>query len=259
MDKRAVLLGRLFYGAGVAALGGQHFYHADFVPVIFPSLPAGMHEGGYFWVSVAGMFLVVTGSAIVIGKGARAAGILLGSALLGLLIVRDIPFQLSTAPGPVAAWNNCFKAFTLCGGAFAAAASAPGREPARIDRLFVSFGNISLAVTVAVFGAEHFIYARFVEDLVPKWIPAHLFWTYFCGAALVAAGAGMTLRIRARLAAGLLGLMIFTWFLILHIPRALASHYEDGGNEWTSVFEALAFSGIAFIVACLLPRKAASA
>jgi uncharacterized membrane protein len=259
IEKRALSAGRLFYGAGAAALGGQHFYHAEFVPVIFPSLPAGAQAGGYFWVSLTGMFLVVTGSSIVIGKGARAAGILLGSALLGLLIVRDIPFQLSTAPGPIAAWNNCFKAFTLSGGAFAAAASAPGRELARFDRLFVSFGNLALAVTVAVFGVEHFVYAQFVKDLVPNWIPAHLFWTYFCGAALVAAGAGMILRIRARLAAALLGLMIFTWFLVLHIPRALASHYEDGGNEWTSVFEALAFSGIAFTVACLLPRKAAAA
>jgi uncharacterized membrane protein len=251
-----VLLGRLSYGLGAMALGAQHLYSADFVPVILPSLPAGTPGGAYFWVCVTGMFLVVNGGAMVAGKGARAAGILLGSVLLAVLVLRDIPVQWSTARAPIAVWNNCLKALTLCGGAFAVAASASGRELAPCNRLFIFFGMLSLALTVTVFGVEHFMYARFVADLVPNWIPAHLFWTYFCGAALVAAGAGMILRIRARLAAGLLGVMIFVWLIVLHIPRGLASHYADGGNEWTSVFEALAFSGIAFIVACLFPRTA---
>jgi len=43
--------------------------------------------------------------------------------------------------------------------------------------------------------------------------------------------------------------MIFLWFILLHIPRAIADPYIEKGNEITSVFESLGFSGIAFLIA----------
>jgi hypothetical protein len=46
--------------------------------------------------------------------------------------------------------------------------------------------------------------------------------------------------------------MIFIWVVILHIPRAVAMR---NSNETTAVFEALAFSGVAFILAAA-PREA---
>jgi hypothetical protein len=45
--------------------------------------------------------------------------------------------------------------------------------------------------------------------------------------------------------------MIFLWVLMLHIPRAIADPYTNVRNEWASVFEALAFSGIAFMLAAM--------
>jgi hypothetical protein len=46
----------------------------------------------------------------------------------------------------------------------------------------------------------------------------------------------------ARLASLMLRIMIFLWFIILHIP--IADPHTAKGNEWTSVLDALAFSGI---------------
>jgi hypothetical protein len=43
--------------------------------------------------------------------------------------------------------------------------------------------------------------------------------------------------------------MILLWFIILHIPRALANPLTNNGNEVTSAFSALAFCGIAFVIA----------
>jgi uncharacterized membrane protein YphA (DoxX/SURF4 family) len=51
----------------------------------------------------------------------------------------------------------------------------------------------------------------------------------------------------ARLAATMTGIMILLWVLLLHIPRAVADPHAAG--ETSGVFEALAFSGIAFILA----------
>jgi hypothetical protein len=46
--------------------------------------------------------------------------------------------------------------------------------------------------------------------------------------------------------------MLIIWFAILHIPRAIANPDNGGaGNEVTSVFQALAFAGIAFAIAYL--------
>jgi hypothetical protein len=53
----------------------------------------------------------------------------------------------------------------------------------------------------------------------------------------------------ARLAAALSGLMIVSWVVLLHVPRAIAAPEDQLRNEWTAVFEALAMSGIAFVLA----------
>ena len=99
-------------------------------------------------------------------------------------------------------------------------------------------------------GIQHFLFAQFVKTLVPAWIPPdQSFWTYFAAVALIAGGAGLMVPRTTRLAAALSGLMIFLWVLLLHIPRALgAPDAAQAQNEWTAVFEALAFSGIAFML-----------
>ena len=188
---------------------------------------------------------------MLIRRSARLAAIILGTALIAFLVLRHIPDQLAAAPRSLGAWTNSFKILTLAGGAFVIAGSIPGSFP----KWFVPLGRFALAITVLVFGIDHFVYTPFVAQLVPSWIPGHHFWTYFCGAALIAAGLGMIFRILPRLAAGMLGGMIFIWLLVLHIPRAMADPHSGHGNEWTSVFEALAFSGIAFFLA--LPKESA--
>jgi uncharacterized membrane protein len=98
-------------------------------------------------------------------------------------------------------------------------------------------------------GVQHFLFASFVKGLVPGWIPGALFWTYFAGVALIAGGVGLMMP-KTRRAAGIaVGLMISSWVVLLHIPRALAAATPAARrNEWTAVFEAVAFAGIAFIL-----------
>jgi hypothetical protein len=45
----------------------------------------------------------------------------------------------------------------------------------------------------------------------------------------------------------LLGILIFIWFIILHIPDVIASSPVDLGDQVTSAFLAFAYSGIAFV------------
>ena len=64
---------------------------------------------------------------------------------------------------------------------------------------------------------------------------------------LLAGGIGILFPQTLRLAALLSGLMIFLWVPMLHIPRALADLSVPG--ETSAIFEALALSGVALLVA----------
>jgi uncharacterized membrane protein YphA (DoxX/SURF4 family) len=87
---------------------------------------------------------------------------------------------------------------------------------------------------------------------VPRWIPGHVFWTYFAGIALIAGGLGILVPKLTKPAALLTGTMIFLWIVLLHIPRALAAPHD--ANETTAVFEAIAISATAFLIAARSER-----
>jgi len=68
-------------------------------------------------------------------------------------------------------------------------------------------------------------WSKEAADYVPSWIPNHLFWIYFAGIALIGSGIAIILKIKPRLIAALPGTMIFVWFIILHVPRVIASPF----------------------------------
>jgi hypothetical protein len=167
-----------------------------------------------------------------------------------MIILFQVPGQHT--PMVLAFWVNPLKELTLSGGAFLAAGSMvrENKVPQLENFLekLIPAGKYFFAVTMLIFGYSHFLYRDFVVTLVPNWIPWHLFWTYFAGVALMGGGLGIILNIKRRLAANLLGAAIFIWFIVLHTPRAIADPYSGNGNEITSVFEALSFSGVAFLI-----------
>jgi uncharacterized membrane protein len=107
-------------------------------------------------------------------------------------------------------------------------------------------GRFFLGIPMIVFGIQHFMYAQFVAALVPTWIPGALFWTYFSGVALLCSGVGIIINVLPRLAAGLLGFMIFTWIVVLHIPRIFL--FPENHSEFINVFNAFLMTGGALIL-----------
>lgn len=264
---RIFATGRIFFALGVMGIGLQHFYLMQFIPVVVPLWPSWI-PGRLIFVFLVGAILFTIGAMILTGKMARFAAILLGGLFLLLVVLSDLPgYSMGPGAAHIGAWTNGFKALAFSGSSFVVAGTLPdgvgeiGHRPASFFGLLeklIPLGMYPLAIMVIVFGVDHFLYVPFVSSLVPAWIPWHVFWTYFAGTALIASGLGMIFRVKARLAATLLGVMIFTWVIVLHIPRAIADPNGAIGNEWTSVFEALAFSGIAFILGRILPEPAKS-
>ena len=101
-------------------------------------------------------------------------------------------------------------------------------------------------VSLLAFGSFHFVYHGYIESVVPAWIPAHAFWTYGIGCALLAAGLAILTGIKARLAATMLAIMFGSWVFIEHAPRVAAS--PSNADEWSSLIIALACCGASWIV-----------
>jgi uncharacterized membrane protein len=116
-----------------------------------------------------------------------------------------------------------------------------------------TLGQVLVAISLVIFGVQHFIYGGFVATLVPAFMPGRLFWAYFVGVAFFAAAIGILTRMLARPAATMLGVMFFLFVVLLHIPRIVGSWHD--GNEWTSGFVALAACGGAWILASAAPLE----
>ena len=225
--------GRMFFAIGLAGFGVLQFIYGDFVPGRAPPWPEGI-PARWIWVGVSGTILIAAGAAIISGWKAREASIVVGTLILFWALLRHLPLVAANPHGAVL--TQAGKALALCGGAFAVAG-------------FTILGRLGLGSFMILAGIQHFLFAGFVATLVPAWIPGSSFWTYFAGIALIAGGAGLLLRRTLRPAAALSGLMIFLWVLLLHLPRALGAAPAAQRNEWTALFEALAFSGIALVLA----------
>jgi uncharacterized membrane protein len=117
-------------------------------------------------------------------------------------------------------------------------------------------GAALLGIFLLVCGLEHFAYTDSVARLIPPWIPGAKAWTYFAGVALIAGGAGSLIPFTTRLAASLSALMVFSWIPLVHIPLAVTR--PQHASETAGVFEALAVSGVALLVAATSPRDVAS-
>jgi uncharacterized membrane protein len=252
-------LGRFFLAIPVAAFGAQHLIYLDFVTRVIPKPPAWVH-GHSFLACFFGALLFAAGSALMIEKAARLTALLLGAVILGSFALLYLPLLITTPPNG-GLWTNAGKALALSGGSFLLAGSLSTKLDSPANALatavkalekFIPLGRFFLAAFLILCGIEHFIYVEFVKRMVPSWIPGELFWTYFTGVALIAGGAGISVSLTSRLAGALSGLMIFLWVVFLHIPRVAANLHD--ANEMTAVFEALAFSGAAFLVAAAPKR-----
>jgi hypothetical protein len=235
-------IGRIFYGTGIAALGFLTIYNKDFPYMLIPA--------GHPWLSrhvlvvyIFGALLLVAGGCIIAEKKTRSVSVLLGFAFLSIFCFYFIPYELFVSPNykHFGDWENAAKELALSGGAFTIAGG------------YAELGTILFSLTIISFSVDHFLYANQAAGYVPAWMPNHVFWIYFAGVALLGSGVGILFNVSRRLMATLLGLMIFIWVIILHIPYAIAAHGDDGGGEVTSAFLALAYCGIAFMISTLFP------
>jgi hypothetical protein len=253
--EKIVKAGRIFYGAAMAGVGIHQLFYADYCPFIFPQWPNPI-PGYAVLASIVNAALIVAGTAIIFEKRARTVSLILGGVLLLMILLGQIPYEYLVIPYKkthLALWTLPLKELALAGGAFAIAGSLPDEQDRstllRLLEKLIPLSGVFFSTTMVCFGISHFLYTKTVADMVPSWLPAHYFWTYFAAAALIAGGIAITLRIWLKPVAILMGVMILIWFILLHVPDAITNPLLGRGNEITAAFSALAFSGTAFVIA----------
>jgi uncharacterized membrane protein YphA (DoxX/SURF4 family) len=254
MDK-LIKPARLAYCIGLAGMVFPQFFYGEFGSNFFPKWP-GLPLPA-FWTYLFSVFTIAACIMIALEKRGRAISLVLGGLLLAMYCLVDIPYELFIDPyhKHLGSWGNVLKELALAGGAFAVAGTfaedITNSKPALIKWLkkLIPFGRIFFCTTMILYGCAHFCYPQPISTLVPNWIPGHLFWTYFAGVALIGLGLAIVFKIQLQLAATVLGTVIFIWLLVIHIPMSIADPLGNKANSIVSAFSALAFSGIAFVIA----------
>lgn len=243
------------YASGVAGLGIQQFVFADINPVIllaaWPAWLHGWHAGAY----LTGAALLIAATMLIVGKRRRTIALAIALFFLILLLIFQVPYFLFVseyAPIHLGLWTNPLKELALSGGAMVLASSfwkAPhtGIDPeAPLRNGLMSVGRLFFSVMLIAFGVDHFYYGDTVATLMPKWFPGRYLWIYAMGIILVSSGVCILVKIRLAQVSLLVGFMLSTWLVLLHIPQAIHMPRVDYGVGTSRVFEVLAFIGTAF-------------
>ena len=254
-------VGRLFFGLGIIAYGIQQIVIRDFRPQILPNFPS--------WAHTIILLPILTGLAMI-AAGFIVGGIIrveinlrkkiplyLGFYFFALIFLSHIPYLLFVYPHKLShlgSWGDLLKELAFAGAAFIMAGSFLYNSPKqnqnnmmdRVVKKLIPAGRLFYCTTIILFGCNHFVYD--ISFMVPKWIGMQTFWSYFGGAALIAAGTAILFKIFLKPVALLLALMLFLWFILLHVPNAIADPYAGRGNSIVSAFDALLFCGTALIL-----------
>ncbi len=253
-------VGRLFISLGTIAFGIQQLVILDFRPAILPGFPG--------WAHTIIFFPIVTGVAMIIA-GIVVSGILkfenyivrkisvgVGFYFLGLIFLSHIPYPLLVYPHKLShlgSWGDLLKELAFSGSAFVLAGSNvdyPYNKRSgyfyRLSEKFIPAGRIFFCITVILYGCNHFVYD--LSGMVPKWFGMPVFWSEFGGAALIAARTSILFEVFLKPVGLLLGLMLFLWFMLLHVPSAIANPYIGKGNLIVSAIDSLLFCGTALLL-----------
>jgi uncharacterized membrane protein len=114
------------------------------------------------------------------------------------------------------------------------------------DKILV-LGPTFEAVALAMFAAEHFLAARDLSGTVPRWLPSPLFWTYFVGAALLAAAVSFATGRCVRWSATLLALLFLIIVATIDLPN-MPRHLHER-LFWILTLREMSFAGGAMVLA----------
>ena len=181
---------------------------------------------------------------------AVAARVLFASLMVWLLILR-LPNLFFQTPVVLVAWTFGSTAVMVAAAWVLYVWFAGDHDRKRLgwfaDDVGVRIARALYGLSLIPFGLAHFMYLDATTVLIPHWLPWHVAWAYFTGAAFIAAGLAVTVGVFARLAAALSTLQLGLFGLIVWVPRVLAGAVND--FQWGEFVVTCALTAGAWVVA----------
>jgi len=255
---RLITLGGVFIAVPLAMFAPEHFQGPEFVKNMVPSwMPARS-----FWTPFVGCALLAAAASITARRFVSLSSTLLGSMFFLFVCTIYVPSALAH-PGNRFAWAFVLRDLSFAAGAWVLAGLQGRGSSPQLSKWMIHFGRIVIAVAAIFFGVEHLLHPGFapgvpLRKLTPSWVPFPGGWGYVAGAILLAAGIGLALDRRSRMAAASIGALMTVLTLFLYLPTLILAH----GGSVQEINEALnyladtwLFAGAALALASALPRS----
>jgi uncharacterized membrane protein len=250
MENNLIKPARILLAIALVIFGAQHFIYKDFLPKLEPVpswVPLRLP-----WAYLTGVILILVACSIASRIMDRLAAILMGIMFIACVFLFHLPILVSNLHN-ADKWACTFEELAIGSGALLLAGTlSPDRSSVWTERI-IKTGRGFFALSLIIFGIQHFMYGEYIATLIPSWIPAHIFWAYFVGVVFISVALSIIINKKTFLAATLLGFMFFLWELSVHIPRVINNPH--GMDEWTSAAVALAMCASSFVLATSVPGE----
>jgi uncharacterized membrane protein len=255
--EKLITLGPVFIAVSLAAFAPEHFRGPEFVQNMVPRwMPVR-----FFWAYFVGCALLAAATSLTLRKYVRLSSTLLGLMFFLFVCMLYLPSALRH-PANRFAWAYMLRDLSFAAGAWALAGLHSRTSSPQQSKWMILFGWVVLTIAAIYFAAQHFLHPEFapgvpLEMTTPSWVPFPSVWGYLAGAILLAAGIGLALNKRARIAAASVGALMTALTLFLYLPvliLALRGSSSDVNDALNYVADTLLYAGAALAVASALPR-----
>ena len=229
MSESRLSPGRIAFAAAMIWLGVLGLKAGDFVQVWQP-VP-GWVPARTVLAYLCAIISLASGIGLLFRRTAAAAARLIFGALLIWLLVLRLPPLFHQKPLVLVVWTFGSTAVMVAAAWILFVRLSDDRIRRRLGALAdargVRIARALYGLSLVPFGLAHFMYLDATTTLIPGWLPGHVAWAYFTGAAFMAAGLAVTLGIMPRLAAALSTAQMGLFGLIVWIPRVWAGTVSE--------------------------------